>query len=163
MRDITMAVEELSLSGSISLGNCSVRTLYRWGRDINKKLAAGNYDWRVQVNKEDKCLEVIDKIYAQEARASERIKRGIGMNAEAEIIKNMKAQIAEILDKQAEKQIDERVKRFKEALAREKGRAIADIMEAIEILVSQTPADNSLNFTIHYKPEIGRASCRERV
>ena len=151
MRDITMAVEELSLSGSISLGNCSVRTLYRWGRDINKKLAAGNYDWRVQVNKEDKCLEVIDKIYAQEARASERIKRGIGMNAEAEIIKNMKAQIAEILDKQAEKQIDERVKRFKEALAREKGRAIADIMEAIEILVSQTPADNSLNFTIHYK------------
>lgn len=136
MRDITMAVEELSLSGSISLGNCSVRTLYRWGRDINKKLAAGNYDWRVQVNKEDKCLEVIDKIYAQEARASERIKRGIGMNAEAEIIKNMKAQIAEILDKQAEKQIDERVKRFKEALAREKGRAIADIMEAIEILVS---------------------------
>ena len=152
MRDITMAVEELSLSGSISLGNCSVRTLYRWGRDINKKLAAGNYDWRVQVNKEDKCLEVIDKIYAQEARASERIKRGIGMNAEAEIIKNMKAQIAEILDKQAEKQIDERVKRFKEALAREKGRAIADIMEAIEILVSQTPADNSLNFTIHYKP-----------
>ena len=152
MRDITMAVEELSLSGSISLGKCSVRTLYRWGGDINKKLAAGNYDWRVQVNKEDKCLEVIDKIYAQEARASERIKRGIGMNAEAEIIKNMKAQIAEILDKQAEKQIDERVKRFKEALAREKGRAIADIMEAIEILVSQTPADNSLNFTIHYKP-----------
>lgn len=152
MRDITMAVEELSLSGSISLGNCSVRTLYRWGRDINKKLAAGNYDWRVQVNKEDKCLEVIDKIYAQEARASERIKRGIGMNAEAEIIKNMKAQIAEILDKQAEKQIDERVKRFKEALAREKGRAIADIMEAIEILVSQTPADNSLNFAIYYKP-----------
>ena len=39
MRDITMAVEELSLSGSISLGKCSVRTLYRWGGDINKKLA----------------------------------------------------------------------------------------------------------------------------
>lgn len=68
MRDITMAVEELSLSGSISFGKCSVRTLYRWGRDINKKLAAGNYDWRVQVNKEDMCLEVIDKIYAHEAR-----------------------------------------------------------------------------------------------
>lgn len=74
------------------------------------------------------------------------------MNAEAEIIKSMKAQIAEMLDKQAEKQIDERVKQFKEELAREKGRAIADIMEAIEILVSQTPADNSLNFAIYYKP-----------
>lgn len=73
------------------------------------------------------------------------------MNAEAEIIQKMKAQIAEMLDKQAEKQINERVKQFKEELAREKGRAIADIMEAIEILVSQTPADNSLNFTIHYK------------
>ena len=75
------------------------------------------------------------------------------MNAEAEIIQKMKAQIAEMLDKQAEKQINERVKQFKEELAREKGRAIADIMEAIEILVSQTPADNSLNFTIHYKLE----------
>lgn len=67
MRDIVMAVEELSLSGSISLGNCSASTLYRWGRDINEMLSAGNYDWRVQVNKNDMCLEVIDKIYAQEA------------------------------------------------------------------------------------------------
>lgn len=72
MRDIAMAVEELSLSGSISIGNCSVRTLYRWGRDINKRLAAGNYDWRVQVNKEDMCLELIDKIYANEARDRRR-------------------------------------------------------------------------------------------
>lgn len=67
MRDILMAVEELGLSGSISFGKCSVRTLYRWAGDINKKLSAENYDWRVQVNKVDMCLEVIDKIYAREA------------------------------------------------------------------------------------------------
>ena len=41
------------------------------------------------------------------------------MNAEAEIIQKMKAQIAEMLDKQAEKQINERVKQFKEELARD--------------------------------------------
>lgn len=74
------------------------------------------------------------------------------MNAEAEIIKSMKSQIAEMLDKQAEKQVEERVRQFKEELAREKGRAIAEIMGAIEISTSQNPLDNSLHFAIYYEP-----------
>ena len=75
------------------------------------------------------------------------------MNTEAENIKSIKAQISEILEEQAEKKIEEKVMKFKEELAKEKGRAIADILGAIEIATSQNPIDCSLNFAIYYKPE----------
>lgn len=74
------------------------------------------------------------------------------MSTEAEIIKKMKAQIAEMLDMQAEKQIEEKVKQFKEELVKEKGRAIADIIGAIEIGVSHNPTDCSMHFAIYYEP-----------
>lgn len=60
MRDITMAIEEISLSGGISLGECSLRTLYRWRNAINWRLTKGNYDWRVRVNKKSMCLEMAE-------------------------------------------------------------------------------------------------------
>ncbi len=60
MRDLTMTIEELSLSRSVSLGKCSLRTLYRWRKALNWKLARENYGWRVQVNKETMCLEAVD-------------------------------------------------------------------------------------------------------
>lgn len=55
MRDIKMAVEELCLSGCISLGKGSASTLYRWCRDINTNLAKENYDWQIRANQKDMC------------------------------------------------------------------------------------------------------------
>lgn len=73
MREIKMAVEELCLSGSISLGKCSASTLYRWCRDINTKLVKENYDWRIRVNQKDMCLEVVDDMKTKERRTNKEI------------------------------------------------------------------------------------------
>lgn len=59
MRDIRIAVAELHLSGAISLGRCSTRTLYRWAKDINEYLDRERADWRVKVNPSDGIIAVI--------------------------------------------------------------------------------------------------------
>lgn len=58
MRELQLAIEELSMSGAISLGKCSLRTLQRWRKDINDILESGKYEWRVCVDKGDMCLRV---------------------------------------------------------------------------------------------------------
>lgn len=58
MRELQLAIEELGMSGSVSLGNCSLRTLQRWCKDINDILESGKYEWRVCVDKDDMCLRV---------------------------------------------------------------------------------------------------------
>ena len=58
MRELQLAIEELSMSGSISLGNCSLRTLQRWCKDINTILESGKYEWRVCVDKDNMCIKV---------------------------------------------------------------------------------------------------------
>ena len=57
-RDIRMAVAELSLSGGISLGKCSARTLSRWVKDINEYLERERADWRVIAVKSDSTIVV---------------------------------------------------------------------------------------------------------
>lgn len=59
--NIGFAIEELALSGSISLGRCSRSTVYRWAKEINRRLEAGHCDWRVKVNTKDMSIESIDK------------------------------------------------------------------------------------------------------
>lgn len=54
------AIEELSLSGEVSLGRCSKSTLYRWAREINDRLESGKYDWRVKPNIADNSLKVVN-------------------------------------------------------------------------------------------------------
>ena len=58
MRDLQLAIEEIAISGAISLGKCSLRTLQRWCKDINRILETGKYDWRVYVDKKGMCLRV---------------------------------------------------------------------------------------------------------
>jgi len=58
MRDLQLVIEEIALSSSVSLGNCSIRTLQRWCKDINKILETRKYDWRVCVDKDGMCLRV---------------------------------------------------------------------------------------------------------
>ena len=50
------AIEELSLSGEVSLGACSKSTYYRWLKAINGRLAAGRYPWRVDGRPDSRCL-----------------------------------------------------------------------------------------------------------
>lgn len=58
-RDIHTAVSELSLSGAISLGRCSTRTLYRWAKDINEYLEREHAEWRVKAIPEDNSIIVV--------------------------------------------------------------------------------------------------------
>lgn len=51
-----LAIEELAMSGEISLGNCSKSTLYRWRNEINDRLQISKYDWRVKANPKDNSL-----------------------------------------------------------------------------------------------------------
>lgn len=60
MDNIGFVIEELSLSGAISLGNCSRSTVYRWAKEINKRLEAGHCEWRVKVNTNDMSIEQVD-------------------------------------------------------------------------------------------------------
>ncbi len=45
---ITLTIEELSISDSVSLGRASKSTLYRWAREINDRLENNQMDWRVK-------------------------------------------------------------------------------------------------------------------
>lgn len=56
--DIVMTVEELALDGSVSLGKCSVSTLYRWCRAINEYLERNHFDWRVKANRKDMSIYI---------------------------------------------------------------------------------------------------------
>lgn len=56
--DIVMTVEELSMDGSVSLGKCSVRTLYRWCKTINEYLERNHFDWRAKANRKDMTIDV---------------------------------------------------------------------------------------------------------
>lgn len=42
------AIEELSLSNEVGLGDCSASTVYRWARVINERLAWERAAWRVR-------------------------------------------------------------------------------------------------------------------
>lgn len=42
------AIEEIGLSGAVSLGKCSESTLRRWGRKFNQRLAWEKCEWRVK-------------------------------------------------------------------------------------------------------------------
>lgn len=53
------AIEELAMSGEVSLGRCSKSTLYRWCKEINERLEHGNYDWRVKADPADNSLIAI--------------------------------------------------------------------------------------------------------
>lgn len=55
----TMAIQELALSGGISLGRVSRSTVYRWKREINDRLAAEKADWRVKANYKDNSLTAV--------------------------------------------------------------------------------------------------------
>lgn len=59
-RNIMSVVEELGISGRVSLGGCSDKTLKRWTEDINSFLEANNYDWRV-VSSKDCVIQVEGK------------------------------------------------------------------------------------------------------
>lgn len=56
--DIIMAIEELALSGGISLGRCSRSTVYRWTKAINEYLDYSKYDWRVKADYKTSCINV---------------------------------------------------------------------------------------------------------
>ena len=46
-RDISTAIEELALDGSICLCPCCKQTMNNWVKDINERLNDENYSWRV--------------------------------------------------------------------------------------------------------------------
>lgn len=54
-RDTSMVIEELGLSGSISLGKCCKQTLKNWLKDLNDVLTHEKYEWRVVGKMEDGC------------------------------------------------------------------------------------------------------------
>lgn len=57
-RDIVNAVEEIYLSGCISLGKCHKDTLKRWEKAVNEYLENEKCDWRVKANYKDNTLSV---------------------------------------------------------------------------------------------------------
>lgn len=57
--DITLAVEELSLSGGISLGRRSRSTVYRWTKAINEYLKDSKYEWSVRADYKNCCIDVV--------------------------------------------------------------------------------------------------------
>ena len=54
----TMAIMELELSGTVSLGSCSKSTVYRWAKTINERLAYENCNWRVKADAKNRSLTV---------------------------------------------------------------------------------------------------------
>lgn len=52
-RDIQMTIEEIGLSGAVSIGKCCKQTLKNWVKDINISLTNNHYDWRVVGRMED--------------------------------------------------------------------------------------------------------------
>jgi transposase len=59
MDNITIAIEELYLSGAISIIGRSRSTVYRWMKAINERLEFEKCDWRVKANYKDCIIEVI--------------------------------------------------------------------------------------------------------
>lgn len=57
--DITLAVEELAISGDISLGKCSRSTVYRWTKAINEYLKVNKYEWSVKADYKNCCIDVV--------------------------------------------------------------------------------------------------------
>lgn len=57
--DIILAVEELAISGGISLGKCSRNTVYRWTKAINKYLKVNKYEWSVKADYKNCCIDVV--------------------------------------------------------------------------------------------------------
>ena len=57
--DVVMAIQELMLSGGISLGRCSRSTVYRWTKAINEYLESNEYDWRVKADYKNCCINVV--------------------------------------------------------------------------------------------------------
>lgn len=55
----TMAMQELLLSGEIGLGRCSVSTVYRWAREINKRLAREQASWCVKADIPGRSLKAV--------------------------------------------------------------------------------------------------------
>lgn len=59
MDNIVMAVEEIGMDGSVSLGKCSKSTLYRWRKAINEYLERNHFDWRVRADVKDMSLTLV--------------------------------------------------------------------------------------------------------
>lgn len=59
MDNYQFAIEELSLSGEISLGKCSRSTVYRWAKEINARLTQGNYFWRVKADAKTRTIQAV--------------------------------------------------------------------------------------------------------
>ena len=57
--DITLAVEELAISGGISLGKRSRSTVYRWTKAINEYLKVNKYEWSVKADYKNCCIDVV--------------------------------------------------------------------------------------------------------
>lgn len=59
MDNYQFAIEELSLSGEISLGKCSRSTVYRWAEEINARLTRGNCSWRVKADAKTRIIQAV--------------------------------------------------------------------------------------------------------
>ena len=57
--DIILAVEELALSGGISLGRRSRSTVYRWTKAINEYLETNKCEWRVKADDKNCYIDVM--------------------------------------------------------------------------------------------------------
>ncbi len=57
--NIAMTIEELALDGAVSLGRCSRSTLYRYRKEINRRLEAQHANWRVIAGVADRSLRVV--------------------------------------------------------------------------------------------------------
>ena len=57
--DIILAVEELAISGGISLGKYSRSTVYRWTKAINEYLKVNKYEWSVKADYKNCCIDVV--------------------------------------------------------------------------------------------------------
>ena len=53
------AIEELALSGTVSLGRCSDSTVRRYKRAINEMLEHEKADWRVTADVKDRSLTAV--------------------------------------------------------------------------------------------------------
>lgn len=59
MDNYQFAIEELSLSGEISLGKCSERTVCRWAKEINARLTRESYSWRVKADAKTRIIQAV--------------------------------------------------------------------------------------------------------
>ena len=59
MDTVQYMIEELSLSGIVGVGRCSKSTLYRYVRQINERLIAEKYDWRVKADAKNMAIVMV--------------------------------------------------------------------------------------------------------